>query len=553
MMRESPQVPSHQHVGRLGVLRQTRGIRRHRQASASILITTSLLFLISVMLQVNAYIPRLSTHRQLYTRVYSSTTTSQRTRNYEFVSPLLEYGYRPAVEDWEATYCTNTTIYPDKPLLLYLPGFDGSYLSTFLQFPELHTVFDTVCLKIEANDRSTFDELVETVLEYVHGYYTRQEGLAQQPNQDAVSRSKATSATRDKNTKAVSDKNANLLYNSTINNADNNTEARKGGFWGLFSWGRSLQASKTSKTKSKKALKKSTEKARPVYLMGESFGGILAIEVALQWKNYTAIFNQQDDDVIPVQLQGLCLVNPATCYDRSILAAKGPIVARSNPLVYPLAVFQLLPLFADDFSLAQLLLILRGQGLPSIIDNPIREAYMGRVAFSLPYSLPSMPQATLQWRLSKWLETGCARLLKADRLESLRKEYPRLRTLIVAGQDDRTLPSIDEAERLCGILPNPLVHVVEGAGHASTCGSRVDLTALMRKWFADELKIEGRTSIKETARGKCVYLGIEPRYDNKTIGLSPLKYWSAEYYKAWQPAKMKRRGGGGGRMNGSSK
>jgi hypothetical protein len=49
----------------------------------------------------------------------------------------------------------------------------------------------------------------------------------------------------------------------------------------------------------------------------------------------------------------------------------------------------------------------------------------------------------------------------------------------VAGEKDLTLPSFAEAERLLNLLPNSQVHVVEGAGHASTCGSQMDMTAVM--------------------------------------------------------------------------
>ena len=50
-----------------------------------------------------------------------------------FISPLLDYGYPPAVTEFQ-----DGTL-EEKPLLLYLPGFDGTFLSPFLQFPELHT------------------------------------------------------------------------------------------------------------------------------------------------------------------------------------------------------------------------------------------------------------------------------------------------------------------------------------------------------------------------------------------------------------------------------
>jgi hypothetical protein len=69
-----------------------------------------------------------------------STDKKKLPRDVRFISPLLEYGYLPAVEEHE-----NNTL-SQKPLLLYLPGFDGTFLSPFLQFPELHTIFDVRCM-----------------------------------------------------------------------------------------------------------------------------------------------------------------------------------------------------------------------------------------------------------------------------------------------------------------------------------------------------------------------------------------------------------------------
>lgn len=92
---------------------------------------------------------------------FDSTLSAERPRSAYFSSPLLEYGYRPAVEEYE-----NKTL-TEKPLLLYLPGFDGTFLSPFLQFPELHTIFDIRCMTVPMDDRSTVDELKETVVDYI--------------------------------------------------------------------------------------------------------------------------------------------------------------------------------------------------------------------------------------------------------------------------------------------------------------------------------------------------------------------------------------------------
>ncbi|GAX13821.1 hypothetical protein FisN_30Lh116 [Fistulifera solaris] len=355
-----------------------------------------------------------------------------------FISPLLEYGYPVTVEEYE-----NNSL-SEKPLLLYLPGFDGTFLCPFLQFPELGTIFDVRCMTISTSDRSSFAQLTECVVRYI-----QQETMTTQ---------------------------------------------------------------------------------RPVYLMGESFGGLLACNVALQ----IADGNQLLD-----LLKGLVLINPATSYDRSRLAREGPPVAQLPWWNYPAGLLQLLPLFTDEHSFQQLLLILTAQALPSVIDNPMREAYMGRVAFSLPFVIPTVTPSTLDWRLHAWLKTGCHYI--ATRLKTLSNVHPNLRTLIVIGERDETLPSSEEAIRLKEILPNSRVRMVPDAGHASTCGSRADLSAYMRSHFQELNHGGGRTEMKEdAAQGEGAWYGMQQRYDSARIGLNPLLYWSSPlYYRKYRPLRVR--------------
>lgn len=429
---------------------------------------------------------------------------TSRPHDVHFIAPLLEYGYRPAVEEYE----NNTSTL--KPLLLYLPGFDGTFLCPFLQFPELGTVFDVRCMTVGANDRSSFCELRETVLDYL-----KAELRYNEQGEDVAMYIPKESCSGD--------------HSGTLNSVGFNCSS-------LESMGSSPSSSVSRK--------------RPLYLAGESFGGILASEVAI---------SILEDTTIGIDLQGLALINAATCFDRSKLVAAGPQVAELPLWLYPAGLIKLLPLFSDEYSMDQLFLILQGKALPSVLDNATREAYLGRVAFSLPFVIPVLSRGTFHWRLTAWLETGCDRL--ASRLPDLKRLNPSFRTLIVAGEHDRALPSIDEAERLSSILPNPKIHVVEGAGHASTCGSRVDLAALFRDCY-EELQDKhssdgrkqrrrrrrddthhgatttppGRTSMKDVAaNGKGAYFGMEPRYDGKTIGLNPLFYWSSEYYRKYKP------------------
>jgi pimeloyl-ACP methyl ester carboxylesterase len=419
-----------------------------------------------------------------------------RPHNVQFMAPLLDYGHPPTVEELE-----NGTL-TEKPLLLYLPGFDGTYICPFIQFPELGTEFELWCMTVGMSDRSTFAELKACVLDFINQFDVAES------TSDAIEPSTNV-------TKAIDSQKTGTgqpFWSSWFSNELFNPSTRLA----------------TSDTKQKRSL----------YLVGESFGGILASDIALTI--------MEEGSEATFDLKGLVLINPATCYDRSQLAAKGPPITKLPTFLYPFGLSTLLPLFTDAFSFEQLLLILQAKALPSVIDNPIRESYMGRVAFSLPTKLEYMAQDTLTWRLEEWLNIGCE--MMEDRIRDFR-EYKSFRTLLLVGEKDMTLPSIAEAERLANLLPNSQVHVVEGAGHASTCGSRLDLAAQIRRTFV-ELREDGpdktktskvpnrkRVAMKsDAAAGIGPYFGMEPRYDGATIGLNPIKYWARSNYRPMQAA-----------------
>ena len=354
-----------------------------------------------------------------------------------FISPLLEQGYAPAVDEYRSKSLQN------KPLLLYLPGFDGTLVAPFMQFPELGTEFDVRGMSVDMEDRSSLEDLIELVVDYIH-----------------------------------------------------------------------------------ESIESGNGRDRPIYIMGESFGGILALEVvtAIKQRNLRNTLSPKT-----INLKGLVLINPATCYDQSQLAKDAPALTRVASIIYPFALLTLIPLFTDNYALPQLLLILQSKGLPSVIDSPQREAYMGRTAISLPFVLKFMTQGTLNWRLTEWLERGCNSIKEKEvDVKRLLRNFP---VLIVAGEDDKTLPSVMEAKRLSSkLLERSKIHIVPGAGHACTSGSRVDLTYLMRDWF--QLQSKGRLRMKSTAEESSdEYFGMEPRYDGANVGLSPLLYWSRDYYQ----------------------
>ena len=445
----------------------------------------------------------------------------------------------------------------DKPILLYLPGFDGTWMAPFLQFPELGTVFDLRCMTISMEDRSTYEELKQIVLRYIVEETNQRDDTEVEEEEEDDDDEEDTVSEKDSVKDTPLDESDQSAGTETIDVQKSTPKKQVGGnsFWNPFRGKadanqqnengdkKSQDASSTKKNQKRTRQRrgKGTRRPpppRPVYLCGESFGGILASDVALtileeQRKPKQRREREQDasDNLGQVSLKGLVVVNAATCYDRSKLAAEGPVVANSNDWLYPVNLGRLLPLFRDKYSVDQLLLILTAQGLPSVIDSAPREAYMGRVAFSIPNKLRYMPRSTLSWRLHEWLDKGCT--VMESRLGGFSRERG-FRALIVAGEDDLCLPSIDEARRLSGsIFRDNIVHVVEGAGHGSTCGSRVDLAALMRNRFPELRKDKtDRTAMKVgAAQGEGVLLGMEPRYDGrKDIGLLPWKYWSRTLY-----------------------
>ena len=90
----------------------------------------------------------------------------------------------------------------------------------------------------------------------------------------------------------------------------------------------------------------------------------------------------------------------------------------------------------------------------------------------------------LSFRLSEWLQLG-ARRVDEGRLAS----ELTLPVMAVVGDMDYLLPSADEASRLAQAVGDERWRgtvVVQGAGHASTLGNRVDLSREIREALAHE-------------------------------------------------------------------
>ncbi|CAE8585965.1 unnamed protein product [Polarella glacialis] len=247
-------------------------------------------------------------------------------------------------------------------------------------------------------------------------------------------------------------------------------------------------------------------KGRRVVLLGESFGGLLSLAVALRLGKE--------------ELKGLVLVNPATSFGRTVwpLLGKALVATPAAALPPPGAQSNLLDFFQDlqtraiespyDYvgSLALTAAVADGSQLSRVASkiatrlleadatgeasagvDPLLQGFL-----MYPESLAKLlPPETVRFRLRGWLRDGC---------ESVKGELRRKRgqgfgggslppTLLLASESDRLLDSAKEAELLrpsltarCGdnLLKVSAFCVprLKGAGHAPL-DERVNLAELI--------------------------------------------------------------------------
>lgn len=172
---------------------------------------------------------------------------------------------------------------------------------------------------------------------------------------------------------------------------------------------------------------------RSVYLCGESFGGCLAIKVALR---------------APQLFERIILVNPASSYNRRPWIHEGCQLSQWLPQVlYRFASITLLPFLAST----------------ERIEPDAFEALLEVVRV--------VPQKTSVWRLS------LLRQFEVDQTQLRSLSQP---VLIIASQGDRLLPSVAEAHRLVGVLPNAQTVTLPKSGHACLLEKDVNLSEIIK-------------------------------------------------------------------------
>lgn len=173
---------------------------------------------------------------------------------------------------------------------------------------------------------------------------------------------------------------------------------------------------------------------RSVYLCGESFGGCLAIEVAIR---------------APKLFERVILVNPASSIGRRPWMYFGIPLTRIVPEPF--------------YHFGSLI------GLP-VLANLERIAPSDRQA--LMDAVQMVPQKTAVWRLS---------LLKEFDVPDRQLRRINQPVLLLAGAADRLLPSLSEAEHLVKVLPNAEMVVLPHSGHACLLERDVNLYEIIKE------------------------------------------------------------------------
>lgn len=193
---------------------------------------------------------------------------------------------------------------------------------------------------------------------------------------------------------------------------------------------------------------------KPIYLLGESFGGCLALAVAAR--------NPTIDLVV-------ILVNPATSFGRSQLQPLLPILESLPDGLHFTVPYLLSFIMGDPMKMAMV-------NIDSTLPPPfVVEQLSGNLTALLPCLSglsDIIPKDTLHWKL-KLLKSAAA--YANSRLHAVKAEV-----LLLASGKDNMLPSGDEARRLWNLLQNCRVRYFKDNGHTLLLEDGVNLLTIIK-------------------------------------------------------------------------
>lgn len=172
---------------------------------------------------------------------------------------------------------------------------------------------------------------------------------------------------------------------------------------------------------------------QPIYLCGESFGGCLALKMAVY---------------APHLFSHIVLVNPAfSFHHQPLMRWGGPLIRWFPDFLYESSAVGLLPSLA---------------ALERILPDDRR---------ALLKAMKTVPKETSLWRMA---------LLRSFELDALPLNKIQQPVLIIASGSDRLLPSVSDAQQLSSLLPNAKRYILPKSGHACLLEKDVDLYQIFK-------------------------------------------------------------------------
>jgi pimeloyl-ACP methyl ester carboxylesterase len=173
--------------------------------------------------------------------------------------------------------------------------------------------------------------------------------------------------------------------------------------------------------------------SRPVYLCGESFGGCLAQKIVAQ---------------APHLFDKIILINPASSF-------------KLNPwLSWTSQLMNWVPNYLFEVGAIGLLPFLAAVDRINSSDRQ-----------QLLKAMRSIPSETILWRIS---------LIREFHLEERKLHRITQPVLVIAGAEDKLLPSVQEAQRLVNILPNGKITILPNSGHACLLEKNINLYQIIQ-------------------------------------------------------------------------
>ena len=172
-----------------------------------------------------------------------------------------------------------------------------------------------------------------------------------------------------------------------------------------------------------------------IYLCGESFGGCLAMSVAL---------------TIPNVVHKLVVINSASSFNQQPILGLG---------------INLIPLLPGWLHRNSALGMLPFLAELNRINSVNRRALLA--------AMKSLPQKVVSWRLA---------MLRDFALDSNLCQQFIQETLIIASKGDRLLPSVREADKLANLFPNTKIEILPDSGHACLLETKINLAEILLKY-----------------------------------------------------------------------